>query len=410
MKHKMIALLATTSLALAVGGITACNKEEPSTPPVEIEPEIVAISAEMTNDGIFTVGDTFERETLRIYAVYDDGSREIVATDDCSFEMPDLTSEGKKTLTVSYEGFSDTLDLWVYYGVTFDTAYKGADAAAPDAEWLIYNSGTRNSDGYRYADNAAYWTYRFTTEEGKRFADATLSLTLSNEYLVSVSTDNETWMEMAQGGTGADRTENNAVTLNLKDDFNRFSENHGTLYVRFSDANPADGFGPILKAFRFYYISETDPNPPEKEPETVTHDFSIVCDGTEDAAWLFGNSGSKIWNGGDEGLWRYADEHASWSYAFDLGQKVKTLSVSVLLRFQQKIEASFDTESWTEIANELAGGDWLTKTFTLTVPEENDGRLFLRFSDANPDDGFGISVKNVGLRYTVSDEQNFASP
>ena len=90
---------------------------------------------------------------------------------------------------------------------------------------------------------------------------------LSNEFLISVSLDNETWYDLAQGGIGAgNRTEDNDVSINFTDDFMVFAENHGNIYFRIKDANELDGYGAILEDFIIYYTSEVDENPLPEEP------------------------------------------------------------------------------------------------------------------------------------------------
>jgi hypothetical protein len=150
---------------------------------------------------------------------------------------------------IRFKGTSDAGDFRTSGSVTvigdqIDFA-PDSDAEVP---WLFEPGGSQldgEVDGghARFADNANHFTYRFALP-----ADTTggqLALELGNEYLVKVSTDNENWTTVAEESDQIHDLANRGV---LDFDLNglRGGTTERTLYVRFEDSFPSDGWGAWL--------------------------------------------------------------------------------------------------------------------------------------------------------------------
>lgn len=130
------------------------------------------------------------------------------------------------------------------YTVTF-----AADGGADEMKYMFVDksSGLFN-DEHRFADNGAYWIYKIPLLENYRAPRLTLDI--SGQYQVSVSTDGRVWT-IVKASRGVEGRLN--VHVDLK---KQFAGHSRTLYLKIADAVPTDGFGPSL--FRFNFTGRAD--------------------------------------------------------------------------------------------------------------------------------------------------------
>jgi predicted alpha-1,2-mannosidase len=139
------------------------------------------------------------------------------------------SSQGTARVTGSVQVIGDTIEFT-----------PGTDAETP---WLSDPGGSQLDgavfDGHaRFADNGSHFTYRFDIPAD--VSGGTLSLDIGNEFLVRVSSDDQTWRTVLQDTTEEHDLNNRAVrTLDLND----LRGSSRTLYVRVEDAKPDDGWG-----------------------------------------------------------------------------------------------------------------------------------------------------------------------
>lgn len=120
--------------------------------------------------------------------------------------------------------------------IEFDTG------TADETRWLEESNGSVIGDvGQRYVDEQASFTYLFPFPEGTHTATATV--TIDNQYLVEISNDGETWIEVLReereirdGSNYGPQTFDMSPALG--DD--------GVVYMRVSDSYPNDGWGARL--------------------------------------------------------------------------------------------------------------------------------------------------------------------
>ena len=165
--------------------ITYTYEEAGSGQPVK---ELSSISVSGTPEE-FKVGDTFNHNGMTVSANYSDNSSEDV-TSAATFKAPeDMTTAGKKTVTVTYEGKSATYEINVAENSTSsisntkETAYTTAQAialidAGNDLDTKVYVKGTVSKvDSYSskyksityWLDNNTFEVYGGISKLGKDF-------------------------------------------------------------------------------------------------------------------------------------------------------------------------------------------------------------------------------------------------
>ena len=400
---------------IATIGLVSCGQKDNGIPKekyeyVEEEFNAIGIQLEYMNKGVFSTSDTFPLDELRIYLLDEYYTKQIIPTEDCTLTLPDISTTGKKNITVRYDEFevSDVID--VVNTITFPTSFNGNDTEAPDKDYLyIASDSGRDSNGFRFADNNAYWIYKFSFD--KILSEATLNMVLGNEYCVSVSNDAKEWQTVAFGIVGAgNRIDSIDVEVGLNSAYSLFGKNNGDIYVKFSDQNPVDGFGCVLRSFSFNYILSDE----DKIVRDV-NTFTLNTDGVNDLAYLVevkdSAGGSDPQVGSDNGIaHRFADNLASFTFGFDFKKELYALEAKFEVRFQYKIEYSFDNSNWTILKSTTNRDNWefVSKEIELN---ENTTKLYVRFSDANTADGFGCSLRNISFEYLYKDgTANSVSP
>jgi hypothetical protein len=117
--------------------------------------------------------------------------------------------------------------------------------------WLFEADGSQSDgsvfDGHaRFADGNAHFTYRFDLPSD--VTGGSLTLDIGNQFLVEVSPDNQTWSTVLEETETGDTGLRNRAERTL--DLNDLRGQSRTLYVRISDAYPADGWGGWLARVR----------------------------------------------------------------------------------------------------------------------------------------------------------------
>ena len=253
-------------------------------------------------------------------------------------------------------------------------------------------SGIDEGRQVRWADNENYFIYKFNF--GANILSADLALVIENEAKVEVSFDGSTWAtvadSVAENANGCGKYYSN-VTQNISIPV---SENIGVLYLKFTDAKTSDGFGGCLFDLRLDVITG--------EAITLLNEtISFVPTTDTEAAYLFSEyaTGTDV----DAGK-RWTDNDANFVYKFSLGNEITAANVSLFVENQTKIEVSFDGEAWTEFANSVTenangvGKYYSNVANTFNVPvSENNGVIYIRFSDADTSDGFGGALLNFAI-------------
>lgn len=155
--------------------------------------------------------------------------------------VPSTATDGHNMVTANLAAaglrFTTQADVLIAHTINFDTG------TADELPWLFDPDGSQsNGVQNRFADGTAHFTYRFPFPADTTSAQVTL--TIDNEFLVQVSTDNQNWTTVLQqsqpvtdGSNKADRT------IDLTPYLGAASNGAKPVYVKVSDSFPNDGWG-----------------------------------------------------------------------------------------------------------------------------------------------------------------------
>jgi predicted alpha-1,6-mannanase (GH76 family) len=124
--------------------------------------------------------------------------------------------------------------------------------------------------------------------------------------------------------------------------------------------------------------------------------------GIEDGPWLWEDRGSGVTD--EPG--RYADGTGSFTYRFPFPPRTTSAQLTLTLSNQFVVEVSADGEDWTEVLRETEPlrdasnrGDRTLEVTPYLTGQDRD--VFVRVSDAFPEDGWGGQVHRVRAEYTA---------
>jgi hypothetical protein len=121
--------------------------------------------------------------------------------------------------------------------------------SSAESQYLMDNNSylVQNKETARVADKEMHWTYRLPLLQGHaEYA----KIQIANQYLISISTDNRTWktiFDCQQLGQAP-----GALSIDLTD----AASSSNTVYLRFQDRYPENGWGPYLTHFWLYDLGK----------------------------------------------------------------------------------------------------------------------------------------------------------
>lgn len=131
-----------------------CKGHTPDTPP-ELTVASITLDASAAKTK-YDVGDTFDESDVTVTAKMSDDSQKTVNIGDCTVSKPDMTTAGKKSVTVEYGGKSDSYEITVYNNYFYNG--KCAEAVGVTAGEDGVYAGLNGKSGYTV-------TYRFTANK-----------------------------------------------------------------------------------------------------------------------------------------------------------------------------------------------------------------------------------------------------
>ncbi|MGA2661205.1 MAG: hypothetical protein ABSH34_27290 [Verrucomicrobiota bacterium] len=210
------------------------------------------------------------------------------------------------------------------------------DFSAAEAPYLAQQNGTAQSGSARFCDARAYALYEIDNLAG--LTQATLGITVGNDFVISLATDyydpdvstTDGYTVLANSETLYGFEERNLANLKeyLFDVSSELAEGTGTLYILFTDATPANGWGPYIQQIRLftgtarYYSQRLDPAV-DTSGATVNAMFDTGTDA--ETPYLYDNSASGPSNRGH----RFADGSQSLTYKFDFPSNTANAKLTV---------------------------------------------------------------------------------
>ena len=160
------------------------------------------------------------------------------------------------TLPVKYfsgmSAISVAADQTVRKGDAMMYRYDLAPDAPNSAEFIVQNSAVYREEAarpYYLCDASRTLTYLFRGTPGQV---AYLSVDLAQDYVISVSNDNKTYTRITDSGEWGRMRDVRGV------DLTPYFADASSVYVRFSDPSPEDGWGPQIYDLQYTVLTGTD--------------------------------------------------------------------------------------------------------------------------------------------------------
>ncbi len=350
-----------------------------------------------------------------------------------------FTVDGARTpvnVTVTWSSTPDALDTvaYVYEEINILTTSKNQDA-----DYLILNTAQSN-DSLRYCDLTGELIYKFDTTD---YESPLYQLYISQNYIVEVSGDGETWelfADYSEGGTVEHiKNANNATMLTIDPSTFDSVDQSGWLYIRLRNCNISMGWGAALSKIVIRHVVEADADAGESgDWMTGINNTSSISDNAitvpvtpgqnekkylvstkdgintyrrrvntnqnnEDIEFLLVNTAAS-----NTGI-RYCDLGGQVIYSFDVSEMI---DCNLTFRVYQNyiVEVSSDNKTWEIVADYSKGG---TVPHLTTGGNDTDvaidpfdygcdksGECYVRIRNTDTSMGWGGSIRYFDMNYT----------
>ncbi|MBQ7397745.1 MAG: hypothetical protein IJW09_02840, partial [Clostridia bacterium] len=307
--------------------------------------------------------------------------------------------------------------------LTVKTNSKNEDAAL-----LWQNNGAGANESFRFADGYNSLIYKIDLT---LFRNATISMEILQNYVVSYSADSKKWTVLADysktegyKGTLQGGGNNTIVTLDTS-----LLNGADTVYIKISDCNRLDGWGGTIKSLTISYMRYEDEAPvelgkpgqndPEQGGTTDTSGFEPL--NVDYAAKYSGRAKLTVnVNGSDKEdapfivtdtaastpAHKYTDLSMEIVYRFDLSKYEDAVIVATVAQ-NYFVQVSGDGKTWITVQDYAAvnGGrmEGSSNSATVGVAAEKyapDGEyIYLRFANADVKTGWGTSLSKLEIYY-----------
>lgn len=253
---------------------------------------------------------------------------------------------------------------------------------------FIYHTSNSHVDyasKLRYADGSDYWVYKFDMNDS--VTSAYIQMDLQNNYRVYASKDNTSWTQVA--AAPSDVHDGSNRTIVCADLTSYLTDNTAkTVYIKFTDGSPADGWGPGLRRVKLY----------TNMSQLKKHYMDTKGNG-EETPFMHQDSGSYIYSNSA----RVADGAQYWIYKFDLDDNAASAVVTMDIMNNYRVAASRDASSWTQIAaaaSDVHDGSnraEVTADISSFLNNNSSKVVYLKFFDGSSGDGWGASLYDMSL-------------
>ena len=302
--------------------------------------------------------------------------------------------------------------------LTVKTNSKNEDAAL-----LWQNNGAGANESFRFADGYNSLIYKIDLT---LFRNATISMEILQNYVVSYSADNKKWTVLAdysktEGYKGTLQGGGNNTILTLDTSLLNGAD---TVYIKISDCNRLDGWGGTIKSLTISYMRYEDEDPvqlgkPSQGGTTDTSGFeplnvdyaakypgraklTVNVNGSskEDAPFIVTDTAAST------PAHKYTDLSMEIVYRFDLSEYEDAVIVATVAQ-NYFVQVSGDGKTWITVQDYAAvnGGrmEGSSNRATVGVAAEKyapDGEyIYLRFANADVKTGWGTSLSKLEIYY-----------
>ncbi|MCD9024578.1 OmpL47-type beta-barrel domain-containing protein [Cohnella silvisoli] len=421
----------------------------------EIKPEILFASGNLTDvsetvneTGYTLAGTPNSRASARIGAPVGVYPQSVMATD--ANGNPATVSweweNGSHTLLIRHDHQKRGVTIGVQWSntpvadsvpVDFTDKMVKTNNNNLDAAYLVTNTGGAIPD-FRYTDTTAELVYRFDLNQ---YAKARVSLEVANNYIISVSPDNQNWTELfradTSGGIITDARNKGMKTIDLA----QYDNGSGEVYVKMENADKTKGNGPVMYGFNLSYEQRIAPfivrsnlsldiEPGQtkslqlaitnRDPETrtvamnVSHSvydvFSFKTGTTGETQYLSENSGSALTGDGS----RYADWSNYFVYKLPVPQGTAGPVAKLTLANRFEVSLSGDGTNWTVVDAESQPVEGQSnqgeRGYSLDDYVNAGGYVYVKIGNSQKNGGWGGMLQKLVLSAQGEGELTVAFP
>ena len=284
------------------------------------------------------------------------------------------------TLDVTYDipEFEDTDNYTFTVGTASEEAYL-VEAGSINAEKSV-----------RFADQNNKIVYKYDLTRTENLESAAWSVGIQGQYVVSASTDGQNWVEVLRwdGTEGGDNGPTTAVPKLIDLKGLNLTGTVEAIYIMITDADTSNGHGGA--------VTNTQPTTLSVkyfDAASMKHDKTSFTATVDDEAYLFENNDAGVAGGPS----RYADQHRSWTYKYDVKgiDGIKTITWTATISAQYHVWASADGETWVEIGKSEAVANKAVVDFdasALIADVTKSKTIYIKVGDAVVADGNGGRV------------------
>lgn len=279
---------------------------------------------------------------------------------------------------------AEVVDPYTFFRLAksyYTTNIKNADFltnGTNDETTTYLHDGSQSAieDDRRFADMDGYFTYKFDIQDN--VTSAKVLLDIGGDYVISGSTDNSAWTQLAAADHVASR---GWITVDLS---GLLSGNTSkTVYLKFTDQTANDGNGPSLWHLKL------------NTSYVVSADFA-VDNGSAESLFLFKSYGNQ------QSWFKFADKKAFIEYKFNLMPNATTASLKTDMWGDYVISGSKDNVNWTRLASAGAyvpfeGRSWVNVDLTSLLSDNPTKTIYIKYSDRTTDDGNGPCIAHLSL-------------
>ncbi|MBO5897907.1 MAG: hypothetical protein J6R04_02735, partial [Clostridia bacterium] len=281
-----------------------------------------------------------------------------------------------------------------------------------DWEFIIENTSKANADTY-FCDNDRKIVWCIDLQ---KYPGAYMTLSISQNYLLEVSTDGESWETIQNFITvNGNRITagSNAATFGI--DSKVYAKDADKMYVRLSNADPKQGHGGAITQYQIFYdapaVPETDPADYAPiasdlnaldELYTTRYKRNVVCNAAKSDLGFIHLDRAKVNNS-----CRYCDTTDELYLKIDL-TKFKNAVVALRIAQNYRVLVSADDRIYVTARDYiLAGNEWISNASNSTyliidsaVYAKDSDALYIKLDNAGPNDkGYGAALYGFTLYY-----------
>lgn len=297
-------------------------------------------------------------------------------------------------------------------GKALMTAFTTASGNSMDNEFIITNTAQSNSECfYCDLDREIVWCIDL-----KQYEDAYVTMTISQNYQLDVSTDGKNWTEIQnyiKVNGNSIKSGANIVVVGI--DSGVYAKDADKMYLRLSNADPTTGYGGKITQYQIYYnaafVPETDPADYAPLVSNLSQydatyaslgKYSVLTNSSgADAEFIYIDRAQV-----NENV-RYCDATKELFLKIDL-TKYENAVVALQISQNYRVQVSANDRTYVTVQDWiLQGHEWsrittANKTYVIldsSVYANGSDAMYIKLSAADTTQGWGTALHSLTLYY-----------